>query len=191
VCRGHRVPAFYTPTYRKWLFVGSLLAATLDRVIVQVPTPDPEDMHSRPGHLIRRAQQVHGYLWSAMVSKDVTPTQFSAITVIAARPRTDQVALSRESGLDTSTTGAVIQRLIHRGWVAVDRDPKDMRRKLLSLTEEGQRVFDDVAVRASDMTDRMVECLEPQERGQLVSLLGRLVAHGETLRETRDEAPTA
>ncbi|AWB88289.1 MarR family winged helix-turn-helix transcriptional regulator [Salinibacterium hongtaonis] len=171
--------------------MGTLAAATLDRVTAQVPPSDPEDMHSRPGHLIRRAQQVHGYLWTAMVSKDVTPTQFSAITVIAARPGTDQIALSRESGLDTSTTGAVIQRLIQRGWVAVDRDPKDMRRKLLSLTPEGQRVFDEVAVRAASMTDRMVESLELGERAQLVSLLARLVAHGETLREAGDEAPTA
>lgn len=123
-----------------------------------------------------------------MVSKDMTPTQFSALTVIASSPGSDQIALSRESGLDTSTAGAVIQRLIQRGWVEVERDPRDRRRKLLHLTAAGRSTFDETAVLASAMTERMVECLDSAEQETLVSLLGRLVAHGETVRESHAEA---
>lgn len=153
-----------------------------------IRTPSDADMHQRPGHLIRRAQQVHSYLWTTTVSRDMTPTQFAALTVIAGNPRSDQVAISRESGLDTSTTGTVIERLVARGWVDVDRDPKDKRRKLLDLTVEGRATFDEVFARASSMTEQLVECFDDDEQQQLVSLLSRLVAHGEKLRETSAEA---
>ncbi|WP_345068292.1 MarR family winged helix-turn-helix transcriptional regulator [Leifsonia kafniensis] len=156
-----------------------------------IPTPAEAEMHNRPGHLIRRAQQVHSYLWTSMVSKDVTPSQFSALTVVAANPLCDQITLSRESGLDTSTAGTVIHRLVGAGWVEIDRDPKDRRRKLLSLTIEGQRVFDETLVKASAMTERMVECLDGGEQRQLTSLLARIVTHGEKLRESHAEGATA
>ena len=129
---------------------------------------------------------MHGYLWTRLVSKDVTPTQFSAITVIAASPGTDQVALSRESGLDTSTTGAVIHRLIQRGWVEPHRDPRDRRRKLLRLTEQGTRVHAEIAVAAAAMTETLVGGLSEEDRSTLVRLLDVLVAHGEALRDGED-----
>lgn len=138
-------------------------------------------MHNRPGHLIRRAQQVHAALWLNMVSRDVTPTQFSALSVIAAHSRVDQVTVSREASLDTSTTGAVIERLIQRGWVLARNDPADRRRRLLSLTSTGVDVHRAVWSTAEEMTRRLTGCFEPAEQEQFVELLSRFVEHGEHL----------
>lgn len=140
---------------------------------------DVAGMHDKPGHLIRRAHQLHGYLWTSSVSRDVTPTQFAVITVLADRPGVDQNAVATEASLDTSTTGSVIERLIDRGWVAFEQDRSDRRRKLLSLTQTGREVFEALATPAADMTDRMVSCLESNERELLIKLLKRVVEAGD------------
>ncbi|MGP6170048.1 MarR family winged helix-turn-helix transcriptional regulator [Microbacterium sp. A196] len=139
-----------------------------------------DDMLRRPGHLVRRAQQVHSSLWSAMVSKDVTPTQYSAISVIAASEGVDQVTVSRGASLDTSTTGAVIERLVQRGWVRAAPDPSDRRRRILSLTDDGRRIHREVGTSADAMTVWMTECFDAAERDQFVGLLRRFVDHGES-----------
>lgn len=146
-----------------------------------VETVSDEVMHSRPGHLVRRAQQVHSALWAISVSKDVTPTQFSALSVIAARPGVDQVTISREASLDTSTTGAVIERLIQRGWVIAQSDPADRRRRLLTLSPAGSDVHRAVWGTAEEMTRRLMACFDREEQAQFVDLLTRFVEHNEQL----------
>lgn len=148
-------------------------------------------MHHRPGHLVRRAQQVHASLWLVMVSRDVTPTQFSALSVLAANPGADQVTVSREASLDTSTTGAVIERLIQRGWVTVSSDPTDRRRRVLSLTDAGREVHGTLWATAEDMTRRMTDCFDADEQAQFVDLLARFVDHGERLAAGSTAARTA
>lgn len=140
---------------------------------------DVVGMHERPGHLIRRAHQLHGYLWSTSVSRDVTPTQFAVITVLADRSGVDQNSVSSEASLDTSTTGSVIERLIDRGWVTFEQDNADRRRKLLSLTQAGRQVFEALSPRASEMTARMVSCLKSDELELLIKLLKRVVEAGD------------
>jgi hypothetical protein len=44
---------------------------------------DPSPMEYRPGHLIRRAHQIHDALWVSHVSQDATPTQFAVLSVVA------------------------------------------------------------------------------------------------------------
>lgn len=140
---------------------------------------DLAGMHLKPGHLIRRAHQLHGYLWTSSVSRDVTPTQFAVLTVLADTSDVDQNAVATEASLDTSTTGSVIERLIDRGWVSVAQDSSDRRRKLLSLTEAGRQIHQTISTPAAQMTDRMVSCLEPDEREILIKLLTRVVEAGD------------
>ncbi|AXB44417.1 MarR family winged helix-turn-helix transcriptional regulator [Amycolatopsis albispora] len=144
------------------------------------------DAHRHTGHLIRRAQQIHTYLWSAEVSKEVTSTQFAVLSAVALNPETDQNALSREVSLDTSTVGAVVNRLIDRGLLRRDRDPGDRRRNLLSLTDAGHALFGELSVRAARMTEGMVGCLPPEDREELVRILSRVVDAGEAKRESAE-----
>lgn len=144
----------------------------------------PVRMHDRPGHLIRRANQVHGYLWSTRVSRTVTSSQFSVLAVIDERGECDQIAVAREASLDSSTVGAVIFRLIERGWIDSRRDGRDRRRNLLSLTAEGRELFDSLAPAAASMSDLLLDGLDETERAALIALLGRVVDDGERLRST-------
>ena len=158
----------------------------MNAVPVGVPPAFETDMHRQPGHLIRRAQQVHTWLWTTDVSKEVTSTQFAVLTAIAASPYIDQNSLSRQVSLDTSTVGDVVNRLLERGYVVRSRDPEDRRRNLLTLTEEGSRLHRVILAAATRMTERLVECLNEQDRDDLIRILGTVVEAGEALRDTAE-----
>ncbi|MER7046879.1 MarR family winged helix-turn-helix transcriptional regulator [Streptomyces jumonjinensis] len=145
--------------------------------------PPLVDVCGQPGQLIRRAQQVHTYLWATSVSSEVTSTQFAMLSAIAERPSIDQNSLSRQVSVDTSTVAEVVNRLVDRGHVTRGKDPADRRRNLLSLSESGHRMYAEVSAAAAAMTDRLVATLPEHDRGELVRILRNLVESGEAMRD--------
>src|SRR5438477_192430 len=87
-----------------------------------------EDLRLHPGHLIRRAQQVHYWLWNAQVSGEVTSPQFAVLYALRAEKNIDQKTLGERVSLDRSTTAEVVARLKSRGLIQRFRDPRDGRR---------------------------------------------------------------
>ncbi|QVI19486.1 winged helix-turn-helix transcriptional regulator [Nocardia tengchongensis] len=96
-------------------------------------------LHTAPGHLIRRAQQLHTLLWTDLVSPVLTSVQYSVLLVLDGHPATDQRMLGRLASLDKSTGGDVLSRLEFRGLVLRTRDAVDTRRNMVRLTTEGHR----------------------------------------------------
>ncbi len=141
------------------------------------------NMHQQPGHLIRRAQQVHTQMWAGSVSTEITSTQFAVLSAIAEQPASDQNTISRRACLDTSTVAEVVYRLAERGYLTRSKDPADRRRNLHSLAPEGERVFTEVSFAAAEMTDRMTAVLPEHDRRELVRILQRLVEAGERPRQ--------
>lgn len=137
---------------------------------------DPSPMEHRPGHLIRRAHQIHDALWVARVSQDFTPTQFAVLSVVAHLGKCDQATIARSASLDTSTAGSVVYRLTERGWLRAEESPTDRRRNMLQLTPEGERVYLRLAADATAMTEKLQAPLSTDEQSELVRLLRRLIA---------------
>ncbi|MGA1837666.1 MarR family transcriptional regulator [Herbiconiux sp. 11R-BC] len=137
------------------------------------------DMYGQAGHWVRRAHQVHNSLWTTLVSAAVTPSQFSTLSALADHPNIDQNAISRATSLDTSTIGAIVNRLIQRGWIEVSKDPSDLRRNLLTLSPAGEDEFRLIAQKAARMTDVFVQPLAGPEQRELVRILKLLVEAGE------------
>ncbi|MEU9746619.1 MarR family winged helix-turn-helix transcriptional regulator [Streptomyces niveus] len=142
------------------------------------------DMYQQPGHLIRRAQQVHTQMWVSLVSSEVTSTQFAVLSAVAEEPDTDQNSISRRVSLDTSTVAEVVNRLAARGYITRNKDTADRRRNLLTLSPDGEQVFAEVSRAAAAMTDRMVEILPDADRKELVRILQNLVESGEAIRDS-------
>lgn len=136
-------------------------------------------MSGQAGHWVRRAHQVHNALWVSTVSGAVTPSQFAVLSVLAETPDVDQNAISRGTSLDTSTTGAIVNRLAQRGLLEMRKDPADLRRNLLTLSPRGHAEFRELAHRAAQMTEGYTAALSASERRQLVDLLKRVVEAGE------------
>src|SRR5438128_84736 len=130
-----------------------------------------EDLRLHPGHLIRRAQQVHHWLWNAQVSGEVTSPQFAVLYALRAEKNIDQKTLGERVSLDRSTTAEVVARLKSRGLIQRFRDPRDGRRNLLRLTP-----------RAVRMNRLLVSALSEREQSELLRMLNLVVDADERLR---------
>ena len=68
-----------------------------------------EELHERPGFLIRRAQQIAVALFLEETGAlGITNTQYGILLVLKNRPGIDQISVARLLGLDRSTTGMEI-----------------------------------------------------------------------------------
>ncbi len=135
-----------------------------------------ELVYGRPGHLIRRAQQVATALFSEACSAfDLTSVQYAALVAIHENPGVDATRLSTLIAFDRSTLGDVLERLEHKGWIRRAASPADKRVKLLHITEPGTRLLDIVSPIADDVQDRILAPLGHDDRITLMRLLEQLV----------------
>src|SRR6266702_5270000 len=71
---------------------------------------------SRPGFLIRRMHQIHGFLFAEETGDfDITPVQYSLLTTLDALGELDQNTLAIQVGLERSSVAEVIPRMHARG----------------------------------------------------------------------------
>lgn len=134
------------------------------------------DFRKSTAHLIRRGHQRAVAIFSdEMMSFDTTPVQFALMAALIDGPGEDQVTLAHKVALDAATSGSAIARLEARGWVRREYDKQDRRRKLLWLTEDGERAVLQMLEHVPYTQRRLVENLSEQEQEQLQALLSKLL----------------
>lgn len=134
------------------------------------------DLGQASGHLVRRAQQRHARHWSQIVGANLTSPQYAVLHVLGRRPDIDLTELGSRAALDRTTVGRVVTRLGDDGLVASAPGHDDRRRRLVALTDAGRRLLAATAPRAAEVNRRLLEDLTDDEAGELISLLGRVVA---------------
>jgi DNA-binding MarR family transcriptional regulator len=127
---------------------------------------------SMPGYLIRRSKQVStGIFMDACKEMDITPVQFSALSILAARPGIDQTELGEIAGLDSSTIADVIQRLERR--VLLERTGQGNRR-ICVLTPAGEQALARLRPLVARAQSHILAALTVREQKQLLRLLSKL-----------------
>ncbi len=141
------------------------------------------DFHSMPGHLIRRAQQIHSALFAEECGAfDLTSVQYAALVAIRNNPDVDATRLSALIAFDRSTTGDVLERLEGKGWIVRSPSPSDRRVKLLRLSAEGEEVLQQVEPAVQRVQERLLAPLAPRDQAMMVRLLAQLAeVHNEIL----------
>jgi len=135
-----------------------------------------------PGHLIRRAHQLAVAIFmEETAAYDATPVQFAILNALMDDPGEDQITLSNRVAFDPATLGSVIGRIEAKGWVTRKADPGDKRRKLLWITQEGEKVALGMKRAVSKAQQRILAPLDEEERVQLSTLLAKLVSTHEDL----------
>jgi DNA-binding MarR family transcriptional regulator len=130
-----------------------------------------------PGHLIRRAQQLHAVVFAETVSAaDLTTPQFAVLTALRSEPDIDQVRLSERLAIDRSTIADLANRLEERGLITRHRNPDDGRRKVLALTEEGRVLHDRTVPEVREVGRRLVEPLDEDDRETFLRCLRTIIA---------------
>jgi MarR family transcriptional regulator, lower aerobic nicotinate degradation pathway regulator len=137
------------------------------------------DHLSAPGHLLRRAQQVHTEVWSRLVA-DVTGPQYAVLVAVAGWPGLDQKRAGELASLDKSTTAGIVTRLVTGGWLNRVHDPNDRRRRLLELSSKGRDALAGITASARAVQKELLAPLPEGERDDFLEVLGRVARLGES-----------
>ncbi len=141
-------------------------------------------IHTMPGHLIRRLNQISTGLFQdrmAALGHDLTPVQFAALATLRDRPDVDQATLAGLIAHDRATIGGVLDRLEGKGLVARRVDPADRRARLVRLTGAGAELLATVLPHVTALQDGILAGLDPAERAQFVALAARVAEAGNDL----------
>lgn len=129
-----------------------------------------------PGQFIRRMQQIAVAIFLQETEPfGLTPVQYGALRAVCTTPGLDQRRLAAHIGLDTSTTGGVIDRLEARGLVRRNPSAHDRRVRLLTPTPDGQALLAEVEPAMLRAQERMLAPLPPAERAEFMRMLQVLV----------------
>jgi DNA-binding MarR family transcriptional regulator len=133
-------------------------------------------LYKRPGFLIRRMHQIHGFLFAEETGAfNITPVQYSLLTTLDALGEIDQNTLAIEVGLERSSVAEVIPRLHARGLVNRTQATHDKRLRLVKLTPQGKRLISKMAPAVQRAHDRTIDHLSPAERDFFMLQMIRLV----------------
>jgi len=129
-----------------------------------------------PGHHIRRLQQIAvGIFMDETADVNVTPVQFALLFAASKETGLDQRTLAGRIGLDTSTIGAVVDRLERRGLIERKVSPDDKRVRLLSVTPAGKKLLQGVMPAMLRAQDRMLAPLPKADRAKFMAMVKRIV----------------
>jgi DNA-binding MarR family transcriptional regulator len=137
--------------------------------------PPDYDLARAPGHLIRRAQQLHQTLWAERVDADLTSVQFAVLALLERQPEIDQRTLGASLSIDTSTLADVCRRLADKGLLQRSRNVNDARRYVLSVTPAATALLTGTVPQVDAVGDALLTPLNRDERATLVSLLQRVL----------------
>ncbi len=135
-------------------------------------------VYAKPGHLIRRCQQIAVALFIEEASAsgfDITPVQYAALVAIEENPGVEATTLSALIAFDRSTLADVIERLVGKGLVVRTPDAQDRRVKRLSATPEGARVAAAIEPAVERAQARILAPLGAADRKRFLALLEQLV----------------
>lgn len=145
------------------------------------PPKVPTALTAAPGYQVRRLYQAYLAVWVRAVDPTLTGPQFAVLTAVGAAPGRDQRSMASAVALDTSTMADVARRLENRGLLDRRTAAEDGRRKLLHLTEEGERALRDANDRARALDERLLAPYDAEQRADLMHLLTSLADHWEGL----------
>ena len=117
--------------------------------------------------------------WDEEVSHTITSPQFAALNALYKEPDLDQRTLGERISLDRSTVAEVVARLGARGMIRTERDSRDGRRKVITLTPKGLHAVRQLIPRTHVMTKGLVGALDIRDRSELLRLLTVLVTANE------------
>lgn len=113
----------------------------------------------------------------------ISLNEFRLLMTIGNLGRTASHELAELTGVNVMSVSRAVATLQRHGRIEVVRDPANRRRKWLTLTEEGKRLYEIMRPQSEKVADYLLSELSSAEVAQLQTVLTRLIG---TL-EARDE----
>ena len=131
-------------------------------------------LSATPGHLIRRAQQVHTALWAERLHAELTGPQYAVLVSLAQEPGIDQTRLAELASLDKNTTADLVRRLVRQGWVIRSVDDGDLRRRVLWLSTPAKVAMRHITPAAKLVQEDLLEPVPDGQRSAVVEMLASI-----------------
>jgi len=113
----------------------------------------------------------------------ISLNEFRLLMTIGALGKTASHELAELTGVNVMSVSRAVATLQRHGRIEVVRDPANRRRKWLTLTEEGERLYAIMRPQSEKVADYLFSDLDQSEITQLETILTHLIA---TL-EAKDE----
>jgi DNA-binding MarR family transcriptional regulator len=137
--------------------------------------PLPEILTTRVGFLLNRmAIRIRQMTEEALTPLSIFPKHYALMAVIKANGPTTQQAIGDALKVDRTTMVLLVDDTESKDIVVRNPHPTDRRCYLLSLTDNGQKIFEKAHHLVKKVEDEFFNVLEQQEKEHLVTLLGKL-----------------
>ncbi len=162
----------------------------------------PEDIPSTPpafyvpgefrsdrsvGYLMRNVlRSIRDHANQRLAAHDLTYVQWLPLYKLAMKEGNTVAGLARELEIDAGAMTRAMDRLEAKGLVRRERSREDRRVVFLALTTEGRKVARRVPAVLSDVLNGHLAGFSNAEWQQLQSLLHRMVANGQSMRDGED-----
>jgi len=135
-----------------------------------------EKFYSRPGHLVRRLNQISMALFAEETEGlDLTSVQYAALNMIHELPGIDQASLSDMIAFDKTTVVKVLDRLADKGLITRTRSHADRRINHLHATPKAVQLLKEIHPTLDRSDRRILAPLSAAEQRVFMELLTRLV----------------
>lgn len=130
------------------------------------PVDDPERSAAPPTllYLIKQLElAVRARLDEVLRPVEVTPTQYTALTVLSRRSGLTAAELARNAFVTAQSAAGLIGSLETRGLISRSPDPADRRRLVIRLTTGGRELLDRVEDEVVAVERQLLSALTPAE----------------------------
>lgn len=141
--------------------------AVREDVPVKGSTAASGEHHHAPPTMLYLIKQlelaVRAQLDEVLRPAEITPLQYTALTVLERRADLSTAQLARNSFVTDQSAADMVRVLADRGLISRVPDTADRRRRVLRLTAAGQDLLDEVREAVRSVETRMLSPLTPAE----------------------------
>ena len=148
-------------------------------------------LQESPVHLLRLALQRASELFAEQVDAgELTLRQFMVLLAAHQRPGCTQTDLVAMTGIDRSTMGEMLDRMVRRGYITRRRSSHDARANLIDLMDQGTQTLAAAmpAVRAAQQ--KLLDALSPDLQQPFLDMLRRVAGAPAVATEAAAHATT-
>ena len=126
--------------------------------------------------LSNRISQAIAKLYQARFGFGIT--EWRVIAVLGRFPELSANAVAERTAMDKVAVSRAVAHLLERGLLTREMHGDDRRRSVLTLSEAGYRIYDEIVPLALGRERELLAALTPEERVQLDRIIDKLANQG-------------
>ncbi|WP_138378854.1 MarR family winged helix-turn-helix transcriptional regulator [Luteithermobacter gelatinilyticus] len=109
----------------------------------------------------------------------ISPSEWKVMALLNRFPNISAAEVAERTALDKVAVSRAVNSLLDKGHVRRHYAEEDRRRSILSLTNEGQDIYNRIEPLVTDYERLLLKTLNAEEQAQLDTLIRKLTQHAE------------